>query len=68
MNRKFISRAVLEVIDPIKADFGVKIWLGHHLVALEGVCGRNLLSTEERRIIYQTKALDRTEKIGCDDI
>ena len=58
MKRKFISRAVLGVIDPIKADFGVKIWLEHHLVALEGVCGRNLLSTQESWIVYQTKALD----------
>ena len=40
-----ISRAVLKVIDLIEADFGVEIWLGHHLVALEGVYGQNLLST-----------------------
>ena len=39
-----ISRVVLEVIDPVEADFGVKIWLEHHLVALEGVYGKNLLS------------------------
>ena len=43
MSRKLISRAVIEVIDPIEADFGVKIELGHHLVALESVYGQNLL-------------------------
>ena len=41
MNRKLISRAVPEVIDPIEADFGAKIWLEHHLVALEGVYEKN---------------------------
>ena len=45
MNRKLISRAVLEDIDPIEANFGVKSWLGHYLVALEGVYCENLLST-----------------------
>ena len=45
MSRKLISRAVLEVIEPIEADFGVKIELGHYLVALEGVDGLNLPST-----------------------
>ena len=39
MNRKLISRAVLKAIDPIEAEFGVKIWIRHHLVALEGVYG-----------------------------
>ena len=36
---------VLKVIDPVEADFLATILLGHHLVALEGVYGRNLLST-----------------------
>ena len=39
MSRKLISRAVIEVIDPIRADFWVTIWLGHHLA---GVIGQNL--------------------------
>ena len=34
-----ILRAVLEVIDPVRADFWVTIWLGHDLVA---VFGQNL--------------------------
>ena len=34
MNKKLISRAVLEVIDAVEADFFVTIFLGHHLVAL----------------------------------
>ena len=34
MNKKLISRAVLEEIDPVEADFFVIIFLGHHLVAL----------------------------------
>ena len=45
MSRKLISRTVLEEIDPIEADFGIKIELEHHLVALEGVYGQNLLSS-----------------------
>ena len=45
MDRKLISRAAVKEIDPIEAEFGVKIWLGHHLVALQGVYGQNLLST-----------------------
>ena len=36
---------VLKVIDPVEAYFLVTILLGHHPVALEGVYGRNLLST-----------------------
>ena len=39
MNKKLISRAILEVIYPVEADFLVKILLGHHLVALEGIDG-----------------------------
>ena len=61
MNRKLFSRAVVKVIDPIEAEFGVKIWLRHHLVALEGVYGQNLLSMYVCRMIYQTKALDMRE-------
>ena len=45
MNRKLISIAVLKGIDPTEADFGFQILLGHHLVALEGVYGQNLLAT-----------------------
>ena len=47
MIRKLISRAVQEVIDPIKADFGIKIWLEHHLVALESVYDQNLVKTKK---------------------
>ena len=45
MDKKLISRAVLEVIDPIEADFWLKFSLEYHLVALEGVFGQNLLPT-----------------------
>ena len=38
-----ILRAVLEVIDPVRADFWVTIWLGHDLVA---VFGQNLRFNE----------------------
>ena len=43
MNSKLILRAVIVVIDPKEADFGVKILLEHHLVALEGVYGQNII-------------------------
>ena len=45
MNEKLISRAVLEVMDLIEADFWLKFSLEYHLVALEGVFGQNLLPT-----------------------
>ena len=60
-----ISRAVLKVIDLIEADFGVEIWLGHHLVALEGVYGQNLLSTFSmpNYIPNESSWHERTEKL-----
>ena len=45
MDKKLISRVVLEVIDPIEAEFWLKIWLGHHQEALEDVFGQNQLPT-----------------------
>ena len=63
MNKKMISRAVLEVIDAVEVDFFVTIFLGHHLVALgaymvkiyfqrqyvEKYTKRNLLAWENRK-------------------
>ena len=45
MDKKLISRVALEIIDHIETDFWLKIWLGHHQVALEGVFGQNLRPT-----------------------
>ena len=57
MNRKLILRAVQKVFDPKEADFGVKIWLEHHLVALEGLYRQNIYFQRKYVELYTKRKL-----------
>ena len=61
MNKKLISRAVLEVIDAVEADFFCYNFPRTPPCGARGIYGQNLLSTSVRRTIYQTKPLGMRE-------
>ena len=70
MDKKLISRVVLEVTDAIEADLWLEIWLGHHQVALEDYLVKIYLQRKYVDLYSKRKLLTREKqkKIGCGEI